>query len=262
MTAEAIGFPVGAAAEFLGWSPTLWLVAGAACLVAGVVRGFTGFGFALILVTAVSVVAPPAAIVPISIILDLFAGVRLLPHVHRDVDRPGVALMTLGALPLIPLGVWMLAAVDEDSMRLAIGVVVLIATLSIGLGLGLKRPPGAGLKLLTGGLAGFLTGSAGIPGPPVILLYLSSPLPPATLRATAVALFLVTDLVALVTVSIAGLIDIDLLLRCLVLAPIVELGVWSGRHLYGRARPEQVKRAALLLLTALAIVAIGRVLLT
>lgn len=246
----------------LGWGPGVWALAAAACLVAGVVRGFTGFGLALIVVTAVSVLAAPVEIVPIAVILDLFASIRMLPHVHRDVDRRGVALMTLGALPMIPVGVWLLAVVHEDDMRLAIGIVVLLATLAIAAGVGLRRPPGASLKIITGCAVGVMTGSAGIPGPPVILLYLSSPLPPATLRATAVAIFLVTDFAVLLLLAIKGFLTVEVLLHCLILIPVVEVAVLMGRRLHGRARPEHVKRAALALLMVLAIVAIGRVLLT
>lgn len=242
----------------LGWTAEVWALAAAASLVAGTVRGFTGFGFALILVTAVSVLAPPAEIVPISLVLDIFAGLRLLPHVRHDIDRRGSALMILAALPAIPLGALALAALDEDSMRLGIGVAVLVATVAIAAGLGLKRAPGTGLKLATGATMGLLSGSAGIPGPPVILLYLSSPLPAATLRATAVAVFLVTDLVSVAVMASYGLVTGDLLLRCLILVPLVEASVYLGRRLYGVAPEDSVKRAALLLLGGLAVVAIAR----
>jgi uncharacterized membrane protein YfcA len=243
---------------FLGWDGGVWALAVSACLVAGVVRGFTGFGFALILVTAVAVLAPPAEIIPISLVLDLFAGLRLLPHVRADVDRRGTVLMVLAALPAIPLGALVLVMLSEEAMRLGIGVTVLIATLAIAAGIGLKRVPGTGLKLATGAAMGMLSGAAGIPGPPLILLYLSSPLPVATLRATAVAVFLAIDAAALAVLAVYGLIDADLLLRCAVLLPLVEIGQRLGHRLYGIAEPAAVKRAALALLLLLAVVAIGR----
>lgn len=242
----------------LGWDVEVWALAAAAALVAGVVRGYTGFGFALILVTAVSVLAPPADIVPISVVLDLFAGVRLLPHVRGEVDRRGTALMVLGALPAIPVGAMALAWLDEEAMRLGIGVAVLLATVAIASGIGLRRVPGSGLKFGTGVAMGLLSGSAGIPGPPLILLYLSSPLPVGTLRATAVAVFLAIDLIALATMAAYGLVTVELLLRCLLLAPLVEIGQRLGHHLYGVADPAAVKRAALVLLALLAAVAIAR----
>jgi len=242
----------------LGWGVEVWALTAAAALVAGVVRGYTGFGFALILVTAGSVLAPPADIVPISVVLDLFAGFRLLPHVRGEVDRRGAALMVLGALPAIPLGAMALAVLDADAVRLGIGIAVLLATVAIASGIGLKRVPGIGLKLGTGVAMGLLSGFAGIPGPPIILLYLSSPLPVGMLRATAVAVFLAIDLIALATMAAYGLVTGELLLRCLLLAPLVEIGQRLGHRLYGLADPAAVKRAALVLLAVLAVVAIAR----
>lgn len=245
----------------LGWTPEIWALAASASLVAGVVRGFTGFGFALILVTAATVLAPPADIVPVSMLLDIFASIRMLPHVHADIDRRGTSLMLLGALPAIPIGALALASFSDDTMRLGIGLAVLLATVAIGSGFALKRVPGSGLKLVTGVSMGLLSGSVGIPGPPVILLYLSSPLPVATLRATAVAVFLATDLVAVTVMTFYGLITTHLLLHCLLLAPVVEGAVFLGRRLYGVADPAVVKRAALALMVCLAVVVIGRSLL-
>jgi len=190
--------------------------------------------------------------------LDLFAGVRLLPHIRGEIDRSGAALMVLGAVPAIPVGALALAHLDADAMRLGIGVAVLLATLAIASGIALKSVPGTGLKLATGAAMGLLSGSAGIPGPPIILLYLSSPLPVSTLRATAVAIFLAIDVVALAVMASYGLVTAELLLRCLLLAPAVEIGQRLGHRFYGVAKPATVTRAALVLLGALAVVAIGQ----
>src|SRR3546814_14739098 len=92
---------------------------------------------------------------------------------------------------------------------------------------------------------GLLSGAAGIPGPPLILLYLSSPLPVGMLRATAVAVFLAIDAAALVTMAAYGLVTVELLLRCLLLVPLVEVAPRLGHRLYGLADPAAVKRAAL-----------------
>lgn len=244
-----------------GWDTSLWMFVAGTCAVAGIVRGFTGFGFPLIVVTAASLVIAPADIVPIALILDILAGLRLLPHVHADVDRRGTALLIVAAAPMIPIGAYLLASVDPDNMRLAIGVMVLLTVIGITRGLALSRPPGSLLLGMTGVVSGFLSGIAGMPGPPVILLYLSSPLPVATLRATAVAFFLFTDVIALVAMAYYGLIEADVLWRAVVLAPLVEIAVFGGRKLYGFAEPSLVKRAALVLLAILAVSAITKSLL-
>lgn len=243
---------------FLGWELWIWAAVVAACTVAGVVRGFTGFGFPLIVVTSTSLVVAPVEIVPIALLLDIQAGVRMLPSVRHDVDRRGVSILTLGAIPAIPVGAWLLASLDPDTMRLAIGGMVLVAVVVIARGFRMTHAPATPLLAGTGVTAGFLSGTMGMPGPPVILLYLSSPLPVATLRATSIAFFLVTDLVSLAAMLWFGIIDITVLWRTLVLVPIVELAVLGGRHLYGVTDPAYVKRAALVLLAGLAVIAIGK----
>lgn len=242
----------------LGWGVEIWALAAGAALVGGAVRGFTGFGFALIFITAVALLAAPAEIVPISTVLDMFAGIRLLPHVWKDVDKRGAGQMFLGALPAVPFGTMALAVLSPDVMRIGIGILVLVATAAIAFGVGLRRVPGTRLKLATGATMGFLSGSTGIPGPPVVLLYLSSPLPVATLRATASAVFLIVDAVAVTSLAIYGLITVHVLLHCLVLAPVVEGAVWLGRRLFGVADEAVVRRASLVLMAALAVVAIAR----
>jgi len=246
------------AGEFLGWDALIWVAVVAACTVAGVVRGFTGFGFPLIVVTATSLVVAPIEIVPIALLLDILAGVRMLPSVHREVDRKGVTFLVLGAVPAIPVGAWLLASLHPETTRFAIGVIVLIAVIVIARGYRMTRPPGSPLLAGTGVAAGFLSGTMGMPGPPVILLYLSSPLPVATLRATSVAFFLFTDLVSLAAMIWFAIVDETVLWRALVLVPVVEIAVLVGRRLYGVADPAYVKRAALVLLAILAVVAIGK----
>ena len=115
---------------------------------------------------------------------------------------------------------------------------------------------------LTGGLSGFLSGSAGIPGPPLILVYLSSPLPIITTRATTVAFLLLADSVALIYMASQDLVTTEVLLRTAVLAPISFVGIAIGSRLFKIAQPEQVKTAALWLLAVLAIVGIGKVLIS
>src|SRR3546814_12102088 len=100
---------------------------------------------------------------------------------------------------------------------------------------------------------GLLSGAAGIPGPPLILLYLSSPLPVGMLRATAVAVFLAIDAAALVTMAAYGPVTVELLLRCLLLVPLVEIAQRLGHRLSGMADPAAVTVADLAMLEGLAV---------
>ena len=245
---------------FFGWGLDVWAVALAATLIGGIVRGFTGFGFALIIISALLLVADPVSVVPLSLILDLLAGFTLMPRTYRDVHWTGIRQLLIGSIIGVPAGFACLLLVAPEPMKIAIYTGVLISVLLIARGFKLSTVPGNGMLAGTGVVAGFMSGAAGVPGPPVILLYLSSPLPVSITRATAIAFFVFVDILALGLAAYKGLMDADMLVRCAILAPVMAIGTSTGHRLFGLARPETVKRAAIILLGALAIVGIGKVL--
>ena len=246
----------------LGWGLEIWAVALVATFIAGVVRGIAGFGYALIVIGGLNLVALPIEVVPLATLLDLVAGIGMIPRVWREVHWSGARWLGLGALLGIPIGISVLVVLNPDMMRLGISVAILISVILIAQGVVLRTVPGRGLIFLTGGLSGFLSGSGGIPGPPVILLFLSSPLPIGTTRATTIAFLLLVDSVALIGMASQGLVDTETLLRAAALVPITFLGIAIGSRLYRVATPKQVKYMALGLLAVLAIMGIGKVLIS
>ena len=54
--------------------------------VASVVRGYSGFGFAMIGVAGISLTAPPDVAIPTVLILEVLVGLLLLPPVIRQID--------------------------------------------------------------------------------------------------------------------------------------------------------------------------------
>ena len=249
--------PAGA----LDWTWTVWAAAGAATFAGAVIRGFTGFGFALIFIGVLNLVAVPAVVVPLSTLLDWGAGLRLIPAARRDVHWQGIRWLALGAAVGVPAGVHVLVSVPADTMSAMISAAILASVVVIAGGFRLARVPGPAQLTATGVIPGVLSGAAGIPGPAVVLLYLSAPLPVATARATAIAFFILSDSLTVAVMAWQGLIGTDALLRAVVLAPVMVLGAGFGTALFGRADPGLVRKAALLVLAVLAAVGIGRVLL-
>lgn len=248
--------------QFLEWETAVWVVAIGVCFVAGAIRGITGFGFPLIVISGLNLVALPVEVVPLATGIDLVLGIGMIPQIWREVHWTGARWLWLGAVIGIPVGISVLILLDPDIMRIGISVAVLISVILIARGFALGAVPGRGLILVTGGASGFLSGAGGIPGPPVILLYLSSPLPISTTRATTSVFFILVDMIALAGWASQGLIDDTTVSRAAVLIPIAFLGMLLGYRLYGIATPAQVKNLALGLLMVLAIVGIGKVLIS
>ena len=81
----------------------LILVYAVACIFgAAVVRGYSGFGFSLLAIISLSLLLPPAEIVPSIFMMEIAASLHLLPSVWRDIHWRALLWLGLGWLHLMP----------------------------------------------------------------------------------------------------------------------------------------------------------------
>ncbi len=108
-----------------------WLLL--AAFAAGLVRGFAGFGTALIFLPIASQVVDPVAAVAVLIVMDIIGPLPALPGALRD-GHPKDMLRLIGGLMLIlPIGVVVLFAIDPSVFKLAVSVISLaMVTLLLG----------------------------------------------------------------------------------------------------------------------------------
>jgi uncharacterized protein len=227
---------------------------------AAIVRGYSGFGFSLLAVSALALVLPPAEIVPPVFILEVAASLHLLPGAWRDIHWRALLWLTLGCLVGTPFGVYALAHAPAAPMTLALAGFVLIAAVVLARGRAPQSVPGPGATFATGAASGLFNGSFGIGGPPVILYFLSSSAGVAVGRASIIAFFLLTDLIALAWQGWNGLLGASTLWRALLLLPALAAGVWLGNRRFIHAEPVAFRRWVLRLLMLLAVVTGARAL--
>jgi uncharacterized protein len=233
-------------------------VALAAVLTAAVVRGYSGFGFAMVGVTGMSLVMPPSLAVPVVLMLEVAASLQLLPQVWRDIGWVSLRCLFIGSVAAIPLGVFFLASVPEAAMRTGISLLVLATALLLARGFALKRMPGCGFTLWVGVLCGIFNGAAAIGGPPAILFYLSSPAAVAVSRASIIVYFLGIDLITLALAAHRQLVTAQALtLATVCMVPLVA-GIALGSRIFQRVDPVSFRRNVLLLLAALALAGLLR----
>ena len=108
-----------------------------------IMRGYTGFGFALVAVPLLALIADPVTAVPMVLLLEVVGSLQLLPGLWRSAHLRSVMLLVAGALLATPIGLYGLAAIPADVMRLIIGLVVLAPTCALAAGLKASREPGA-----------------------------------------------------------------------------------------------------------------------
>jgi uncharacterized membrane protein YfcA len=229
--------------------------------IAGIIRGYSGFGFSLLAVTSISILMPPAQIIPSIFLMEVAASVSLLPEVWRDIHWRPLVWLSAGCLVGTPFGVYALAHAPVAPMTLALAVFVLISALMLAQGHRLQRLPGPLTTFATGAASGVFNGGFGMGGPPVVLFFFSSPTGAAAGRATLIAFFLLTDLVGLAWQSGNGLITIKSLWLSALFMPPLLAGIWLGNRSFKTADPAAVRIWVLRLLMLLALLAGVRALL-
>ena len=153
----------------IGLSPLALGFALLAMFAGAVIRGYSGFGSSMFWVTSISLVVPPAEIVPTIYMLEVLASAHLLRRAWGEVDWRSVRWMLLGALVATPAGVILLATLPAAPMRVAISLVVLGAVIVLWRGVRLERRLGPAATIATGAVSGLVNGATSAGGPPAVL---------------------------------------------------------------------------------------------
>ena len=233
----------------LGPLALAWLAL--AILVAGFVRGYSGFGFSALLIAASSLVTNPLNFVAVVVILETVMSLQAAKRAGPDVDWRRVWWLLGGAALGLPLGLWILTGVSEDTARAVVSgyVLVMCAVLLAGWRLRAEvRGAGNGLVGVVSGLAN----APGMGGLPVAAFFAAQPMQANGFRATLIAYFPLLDIYSAPLYWYAGLVSWDTLTAALIALPLTLLGNWlGGRHFFG-TDPQEFRRFAIVLLAGLA----------
>lgn len=214
-------------------------------IAAGVTRGFTGFGAGLILVPSLSLLLGPRLAVPIVVLLDAIGSLPLMPGSVRSVRWRTLAPLVIAAWILIPVGSLGLISLDPVLLRRAVSVIVVVMAALLWSGWRYRRQPTLAISASAGAAGGFLTGIAGIGGPPVVLFYLAGQESGTASRAGLIWYVGLNQFVALATFAWAGLLTRTVLFSSLLLLPLFLLAVFAGSRLFGRVNEIGFRRVAL-----------------
>ena len=229
---------------------TDFVIAAATVAVAGAVRGFSGFGSAMILSPVLSLLWGPTVGVPVAVIIEVAPTLQLTPPALRVAHWRTVWALGLPALAMIPVGAWLLVSLPADTLRRAIALLVLMLVAVLWSGWRYRGPRGSAVSVVVGALGGFLSGSTGIGGPPAIIYLMSGGDGPALIRANLIGYFSVIFFGLVAFFAWGGLIDADILWRTGLLLPVFIVGIFGGSRLFGLASDRTFRHVAFTCLTA------------
>lgn len=151
---------------------------------AGVVRGFSGFGAGLIMAPLLAIILTPPEAVYYATILSLLGSLFMCQSCFNVADWRATGWLFLGSLPTIALGNAALLYIPANAMRIIFAIlIILIAaiTLSGWVYQGVLRRR---TTLLAGAISGLTYGSVGSGGPPAMMYLSGTTTDKASVRAT------------------------------------------------------------------------------
>lgn len=227
-------------------------------LLAGIVQGCAGFAFALITVPVLMLFIPHVEIPPTVVMLSLVNNILILMG-SRSFVRPRMVLpLLVGGFIGLPIGGYILKTVDPVSFKIAVGVIVLIASIVMLAGWRRRvRNEAAGLVPI-GFISGILSSGTSIAGPPVILFFSNQGIKREVFRANLVAYFMFINIGAVIVFALYGLLNRAVMVRTgtYLLPAIVGsiAGIWLSKFI----NEKLFGKAVLILVLILAIILVIR----
>jgi uncharacterized protein len=220
------------------------VVAMAVAGLAGLVRGFSGFGGAMIYMPLVAAVYEPR-VAAVTILLVDFASTWpfAIPEMRRCNWREVVPISIAMAVG-VPFGTWALIALDPIILRWCISVVVLGLLPPLVLGWRYHAQPSLPVTIGVGLFSGVSAGAVQIAGPPVILYWLSRVGSSVTVRANIMVFFLICGLVLVAFYAYEGLFTAQTLALTLLLGIFYLGGVGAGSYFFHGTSDQTYRRIA------------------
>jgi len=226
-------------------------------LAGGVIRGMTGFGGALIMTPALSVLYDPRTVVPMVLVMEAFAAAPMLPAAWQAARMRVIAPICLAAFATVPLGSYLLASAPPGLLRRAIAAMVIVFCAMMLAGVRYAGTPRPATSMALGSVSGVLLGATGIGGPPIIVYLLAGPDPIAVTRANLTLCVTAISVAALAMYWWRGL----PVLGDPALAPWLclcfVLGILLGAALFRRVGSRRFRAFSLGLMIAVAVVTLA-----
>lgn len=231
------------------------IVVAVAIFVAAFVQVLAGFGFALLSMPIMTLAVPVERAVIVSTLLGILTSTWQFAHLRRDADVVLVRRLVIGAFAGMPLGIWVLVAVSDRALRVALGIAVLGATVLLVRRVSLQHL-GAPFDYAAGFLSGVLNTSLSTNGPPLVFGLQARGVPPERFRSTITMVFLVCNVGGLALFAFDGKFTNDGLAGAALACPAWALGIAAAapvrRHVHG----ERFRWMVLGLLAAAGVLAI------
>ncbi len=219
-------------------------------LVAGLMRGFAGFGSAMLMAPVFAVLFGPTDMIATVVAIELAVSLQLYPAARRDCDWRIIGPMSVVACLAMPLGAWLLASVDKGLIVKTVSGIIVVFVLIMATGIRYRGERSIGAGMLVGAISGVMMATTSVGGPPVLMYLLAGNDPPVRHRANIITYYMATQVPLIGIMFWYGLAGVGSIARGLVLLPLMLVGAWIGRLLFNPRDERLYRNVALAILFA------------
>jgi uncharacterized protein len=166
-----------------------------------------------------------------------------------------VRRLTMSAYVVMPLGLLVFIEVNDNALRLLLGIAVLIAVVMLALRINMHHA-GPRFDYAAGFVSGVLNTSLSTNGPPLVFALQARQLSAVTFRATITMVFALSNILGLSLFVASGRVTRDGLVASAITIPAMILGQAVGFPLRKHIHGERFRYLVLVLMTGAAISAI------
>jgi uncharacterized membrane protein YfcA len=231
-------------------------VAAAIAALSGFVRGFSGFGSALIYIPLVSAVYEPAIAAPTLLLIDLCGSAPFTVRSFAHCNWREVLPVTIAAAVASPIGTMALIVVDPIVLRWAISALALSLLAVLSSGWRYRGRPTLPVTTGVGIVAGLGSGAVQISGPAVVLFWLGGDSHATVVRANLMVFFLLMGIITGAFYIAGGIITTGILALSVLLGPPFILALWFGARWFHGTSDQTYRRAAYAIIVVAALVSL------
>lgn len=228
-----------------------------AALLGGLVRGFTGFGFAMVFMPLAGTVVPMPLAYALIFCIDAPIGLWLGARAAGKAAWREVAPLIVGAVLTLPIGLALLLALDQRLLRWILAALIAAAVAALAAGWRWKGRPGLPLSLGVGSLSGLANGIGALGGLPLAIFWLSAQAKTTfQMRQDMMLFFGLSTVLSGALGWWSGLFTAQALTMAIPLAAVYAAGVGIGSAGFGLASERSFRRIAYAVIAVAALVSL------
>jgi uncharacterized membrane protein YfcA len=247
-------FPTIETFAALAADPRFPLALGIAAL-SGIVRGFSGFGSALIYIPLMAALFGPREAAATLVLMDFTSA--LLPAIEARKQANWSDLIPIGiaSVVCVPLGTMLLLAADPAILRWTISILILGLLAALITGWRYRGPQTLPVKLAVGAISGAGAGATQVGGPPLIFYWLSTAVP-AVMRANLLVYFEINGGALIISYLLQGVFDARIFALALIVGPTFGIALAIGTYFFRGASDTLYRNVAYAIVALAALVGV------